>query len=233
MEVRGNEQRVVVEHLLEVRDEPALVDRVAVEAAAEEVVHPAECHPVQRRRRQLQRLVVAGTRVQAQQELDRGGLRELRRAPPATPLRVEPGAQSARRVPQQRVGEGLARRLEWARRAHRISQRLRLLHDVVATLTIRVRHGDEHLREARQTVARLRREVRPAEERLALGGEEDRHRPAALTRQGDDRVHVQRVDVGPLLAVDLDVTKRSFMSAAVAASSKDSCAMTWHQWHAA
>ena len=49
----------------------------------------------------------------------------------------------------------------------------------------------------------------------------------------DDRVHVERVDVRPLLAVDLDVTKRSFMSAAVAASSKDSCSITWHQWQAA
>ena len=27
-------------------------------------------------------------------------------------------------------------------------------------------------------------------------------------------------------------TNSSFISAAVAASSKDSCAMTWHQWHA-
>ena len=26
-------------------------------------------------------------------------------------------------------------------------------------------------------------------------------------------------------------TKSSFMSAAVAALSNDSCAMTWHQWH--
>ena len=30
----------------------------------------------------------------------------------------------------------------------------------------------------------------------------------------------------------LTFTKRSFMSAAVSSSSKDSCAITWHQWHA-
>src|SRR4051812_42265062 len=29
------------------------------------------------------------------------------------------------------------------------------------------------------------------------------------------------------------LTKRSFMNAAVASSSNDSCAITWHQWHAA
>ena len=36
-----DQQRVVVEHLLEVRDEPALVDRVAREAAAEVIVDAA------------------------------------------------------------------------------------------------------------------------------------------------------------------------------------------------
>ena len=29
----------------------------------------------------------------------------------------------------------------------------------------------------------------------------------------------------------LTLTKSSFMSAAVAGSSNDSCAITWHQWH--
>ena len=37
------------------------------------------------------------------------------------------------------------------------------------------------------------------------GRQEDGHRPAAVAGQRDDRVHVDRVEVGPLLAVDLDV----------------------------
>ena len=41
VQVRAREQRVVVEHLLEVGDEPVRVDRVAREAAADLVVHPA------------------------------------------------------------------------------------------------------------------------------------------------------------------------------------------------
>ena len=72
-------------------------------------------------------------------------------------------------------------------------------------LAVRVRDRGQHLAEARQPVARLGRVVRPAEERLALGREEDRHRPAAVAGERDDRVHVERVDVRPLLAVDLDV----------------------------
>ena len=38
-----------------------------------------------------------------------------------------------------------------------------------------------------------------------VGRQEDRHRPAAVTGHRDDRVHVDGVEVGPLLAVDLDV----------------------------
>ena len=49
VEIRRGEQRVVVEHLLEVRDEPLAVDRVPVEAAADEVVHPARGHRVEGR----------------------------------------------------------------------------------------------------------------------------------------------------------------------------------------
>ena len=45
----------------------------------------------------------------------------------------------------------------------------------------------------------------PAVERLALRREEDGHRPAAVACQRHDGVHVERVDVGPFLAVDLDV----------------------------
>ena len=48
VEVRRDEQCVVVEHLLEVRHEPLRVDGVAVEAAADEVVHPARRHPIER-----------------------------------------------------------------------------------------------------------------------------------------------------------------------------------------
>jgi hypothetical protein len=47
VEIRRDEQRVVVEHFLEVRHEPLRVDGVAVEAAADEVVHAARGHTVE------------------------------------------------------------------------------------------------------------------------------------------------------------------------------------------
>jgi hypothetical protein len=48
-----------------------------------------------------------------------------------------------------------------------------------------------------------RGEVRPTVEGFALGREEHRHRPAAVTGQDLDRLHVHVVDVGSLLAVYL------------------------------
>jgi hypothetical protein len=100
VEVGRDEQRVVVEHLLEVRHEPALVDRVPVEAAADEVVHPARRHRVERRGDQVEL-------APAEQEVDRRGGRELRRAAEATPLRVEDPAQVARRLAEHGVGQRL------------------------------------------------------------------------------------------------------------------------------
>ena len=49
------------------------------------------------------------------------------------------------------------------------------------------------------------REVGAAEEGLEVGGQEHRHRPAAVPGHRLDGGHVDLVEVGPLLAVDLDV----------------------------
>ena len=78
VQIDRREQRVVVEHLLEVRDEPLLVDGVAVEAAAHEVVHAAGRHRVERLRRQL-------PLAAAEQELERRGRWELRRVAEPAP----------------------------------------------------------------------------------------------------------------------------------------------------
>ena len=63
----------------------------------------------------------------------------------------------------------------------------------------------QQLPEARLPVPRLVGEVGPGEERAALVVEHAGHRPTALPGERDRRLHVDRVDIGPLLAVDLDV----------------------------
>ena len=87
VEVRRGEQRVVVEHLLEVRHEPGLVDRVAVEAASDEVVHAAGGHRVERRDDHRQRVLVPAADASA------AGTRASRRAGTweRSPTRPTPG----------------------------------------------------------------------------------------------------------------------------------------------
>ena len=68
----------------------------------------------------------------------------------------------------------------------------------------------------RASGARGRRVVGAAVERLPIRGEQAGHRPAALTGHRLGGLHVHRVDVRPLLAVDLDVDEvRRSCSAAV------------------
>src|SRR6185369_9106154 len=46
-EIAGDQERVVVEHLFEMRHEPALVDRIAMKTAAELIVNAAAGHLVE------------------------------------------------------------------------------------------------------------------------------------------------------------------------------------------
>ena len=62
----------------------------------------------------------------------------------------------------------------------------------------------EHLAEGGLPVPRLVREVGAREERHALVVQHAGHRPAAVAGHRGRGLHVDRVDVGPLLAVDLD-----------------------------
>ena len=102
-EVRAREQRVVVEHLLEVRHEPDRVDRVAVEAAAELVVDAAVGHALERAQRHRERLLAAAAPVHAQQEREHRVRRELGRAPEAAVALVVLAAQRQQRVEQRRL----------------------------------------------------------------------------------------------------------------------------------
>ena len=80
----------------------------------------------------------------------------------------------------------------------------RLGTDVVRPFAPHVGDGGQHLAEPWQLAAPSRREVGARVEGLAGRGEEDGHGPTAVTGHGRDGVHVHRVDVGALLAVDLD-----------------------------
>jgi len=63
----------------------------------------------------------------------------------------------------------------------------------------------QNLHEGRASPARRRRPVGAAIDRRPVGRQKHRQRPAALFAQRMQRGHVVMIDVGPLLAIDLDV----------------------------
>ena len=102
VQVGAGQQRVVVEHLLEVGHGPGVVDAVAVKAAAELVVDPAAGH----RPQCLERDRCAPPQ---QQELQQRGLGELRRAPEAAVVGVEALAGPRDRLVQHALLQRLLR----------------------------------------------------------------------------------------------------------------------------
>ena len=62
----------------------------------------------------------------------------------------------------------------------------------------------QHALEAGPAIAIVRREVGAAVERLQVRRQEHRHRPAALAGQQLHGGHVDLIEVGPFLAIDLD-----------------------------
>ena len=197
VDVRRNEESVVVKHLLEVRHEPFAVDRVTMEAAADEVVQAAGAHRVERPLRHL-------SLVATQQEFERGGRWELRRTAKTARHGIEGCAQCAHCIREQRRRQRFPRRLHVRLPLQFVDERGSLSADVLAPLAPCTGDRVQHLTEARQSVPRFRREVRAAVERFALGRDEDSHRPAPVPGEGDHGIHVDRVHIGTFLAVDLD-----------------------------
>ena len=95
--VRPCQQRVVVEHLFEVRHQPMLVGRITGEAATKLVVDAAGGHRVEAPPGHRQRPLVGCTDVLSEQELDGHRLRELGRPAPAAVARVKGPLQTKQR----------------------------------------------------------------------------------------------------------------------------------------
>jgi len=191
--VRSDERRLVVQHLLEVRDRPVGVRAVAVEAAAEVVVETASGHRVECLADDVTVLfpVVRGV-VGPEQRVHAARLGELRRPSEAAVVAVGgPGERVRRLVERAVVAEVRCVRevLEFALR--RAQPLLRAVLQVAALGLPRVGDVVEQLREAWLVPLGLLREVRPDEERLPVGREERRQRPPAAAPDDLADLHVQ------------------------------------------
>ena len=178
-----------------------------MEAAREVVVDAARRHRVERADDHVEGCGIARPSMVAQQEEQLRRLRKLRTAAEATVLGVE------------RRGDLLIASVErrHARRHRAIrgrGRRLEPLHDVgrgriraCGILRIDVGQLSEELEkpELLSTHACPRREIRARVERLPVRREPQRHRPSAVAIVHElDGVHVDGIEVRPLLAVHLD-----------------------------
>ena len=102
MEVDRHQQGVVVEHLLEMRHEPAVIDRVAVETAAELIVEAAARHLLQGEFGHREGGALAGAEELAQEEIERHPRWELGGRAEATLIAVEPIGEAGRRLVEDR-----------------------------------------------------------------------------------------------------------------------------------
>ena len=195
---------VVVEHLLEMRHQPALVDRVAREAAAEMVVDAALAHMGEGELDELEEARLVAPLPGAPQKLEHRALRKFRRAAEPT-IDVIEGATDRGRggVELVRADHHLAGgpRL----RGERLHQRIAIVRDALRLVAEEPRDLLHDVDEPRPAVARDLRKIRAAPHRLAVGREKHGERPAALLAERMKCRHVDLIDVRPLLAIDLDV----------------------------
>ena len=108
MKIKPCQERVIVEHLLEVRDEPVRIRGVPVEPASKLIVNPPSCHLVKGQFHHFECRRVFCPKVLTKQELKRHRLRELGLKSESPILVVELLSEFSRRpdhdVVRQRLG---------------------------------------------------------------------------------------------------------------------------------
>ena len=77
--------------------------------------------------------------------------------------------------------------------------------NILRFFTISVGHTLQDFWKPWNAVAVLRRKIGAAVKRLALRGKENGHGPAAAAREHLHRIHVDFIEIGPLLAIDFDI----------------------------
>ena len=201
-----DELGVVVEHLLEMRDQPAVVDGVAGEAAAEMIVDAALRDVAEGDEHRFAVALIAGAEAGAPEHVEKAGLGKFRRPADSAVVTIH--------VAEQALG-GLVEELAVGSRrgfgpalTKRLHEERAVLLDLAGLLAEDAGDLLEDRDEGRSAVTGGRRKVGAAPDRLAVGGQEHGERPSALLAQRMERRHVDLIDVGPFFAVDLDVHEK-------------------------
>ena len=198
--VGAEQQRIVVEHLLEVRHLPVGVDAVAVEAAADLVVEATASHRLEGE----QHPIVAQRIGAHEQGVQHRRLRELGCTTEAAVAGVELGVHLGEQPMRGEVGLRDGQQRRPVQVGHALDDGGRRVGHLVPTFRPSLGEHFDQFTEGRQATPRFGREVGAGEERFTRRRAEDRHRPAALAGESLGRAHERLVDVGVFLTVDLD-----------------------------
>ncbi len=203
VDVEAKEEGVIVEHLLEMRDEPALVGRVTMEAPAEVIPDASRAHPIESARYLCGASFVLLEDAAAKHHIETHGVRKFRALPEAAVLLVEAGEELSCGEAEQIGGEpfALVARGDALHSADRLSELLRLEFDLGSTGFVGVGDRVEDPRKARHAVAIFGREVRPREEGALIGRQKDGERPAPAAAHELNRELVDLIEIGALFAV--------------------------------
>ena len=209
--VEGQELAVVIEHLFEMGNFPALVHAIAIETTAQMIVEAAARHAPQGVAHHVQGLIVPCGGPVTQQAFQDVGLRKLGRAAETAVALVEGPAQLLAGEVQRDGGQlaGMAALGQEFRKSR--LQALILFANGGALLVKEGRHPFQQLGKARQAVTGLGREIGAGEKGTQiLGIEKHRQRPAPGT-PGEQLVGglIDAVQVRTLFPVHLDVDEQA------------------------
>ena len=143
--------------------------------------------------------------VEPEQQVEGHGLGELRGLAEPAPLGVEVGGHHLAHGGEVGCGGDFVTGGAERSLLERLGELGGLVDQVGAPVPPGVGHRPAQVDEGGEAVAALGREVGPPEERLAVGGEEHRHRPPPVAGEALHHLHVDGIDVGSLLPVHLDV----------------------------
>ena len=189
-----NQERVIVEHLLKMRDQPAFIDTVAMKAPAELVVDPTVLDLLERPHRSIQGRRITAPAGAAQQQLHGKGRGEFGLTEEPTPALVVAPHRPADDVVDAAHADLYARRDRLEVLCDRVGEALSLMAQRTRLLIPAACEGlEQGLKPARHAAHAVWGKVGSGEKRQPVRVRPNGHRPAAAAVQLVHSRHVHAV----------------------------------------
>src|SRR5712664_2353285 len=204
MEIIFQEFGIVVGHFLEMGDEPAFVDGIAVKTAGELIVDAAAGYFFEGGFGYGEEMFFLGLLVALENEVDGGGVGKFRGAAEAAVLYVEQlrdGIDLGGDDAGIEFGAGAG---EDFRMCDGFGERFGGAFQLGALIAEGIGDGEKHAAETGTVHLVFGREIRAAEKRFAVREKESGERPAALFGNCADGGLIAGIDIGAFVAVDFD-----------------------------